>query len=251
MPWEGTGRRRRPDTGRSTCSPVENGPPRAHNTAAPLAAQQQPQQPRTSTPTNTTHAQPPAKGIASATHPCFTTTRAAPPRATFQHARIHPASLHAPAARWACILQRGAWGGMRQKPHADTHPVALGRGGATGRIGPVLSKCHRRGAANPRLRALLLPHTARVQTEPCGNAGDVTGAHQWKRAPTRSALRPFRTSHTSTPPRAGPPPSPRPPSSPRRDHNPQARSAPCHHQMWSQHVAVPNSVWIGVLGSPK
>ena len=214
MPWKGTGRRRWLDTGKCTCSPVENGPPRAHNTAAPLAAQQQP---RTSTPTNhlptaldpTTHAHPPAKSPAQRIHA---------PRRRVRHHRVRPsnmcASTRPPSTRQPCdglASCKEALGAACVKSRMQTHTLSRSEGaGATGRIGPVHSKCHRRGAANPRLRALLLPHTARVQTEPCGNAGDVTGAHQWKRAPTRSALRPFRSGHTSTPPHARPPPPPSP-----------------------------------------
>ena len=166
--------------------------------------------------------------------------------------RAHPPGLPPRASRAMGLHPAKRRLGRHASKAACRHtPLSRSEGAkATGRIAPVHSKCHRRGAANSRVRALLLPHTARVRAKPCGNVGDVAGAHQWKRAPTRSALRPFRTSHTSTPPRAGPPPSPRPPSSPRRDHNPQARSAPRHHQMWSQHVAVPIGI-LWILWSPR
>ena len=247
MPWKGTGRRRRPDTGSSTCSPVENGPPRAHNTAAPLVAQQQPQQPRTSTPTNTTHAQPPAKSPAQRIHA---------PRRRARHQRVRPsntrASTRPPSTRQprdGLASCKEALGAACVKSRMQTHTLSCwGRGGATGRIARC-SPNATRGAANPLLRALLLPHTARVQAGPCGNAGGA-GAHQWKRAPTRSALRPFRTSHTSTPPAPArhhhrPPPSPRPAHSPRPDR---------HHATITcgrSTARFPIPVWIGVLGSPK
>lgn len=241
MPWKGTGRRRRPDTGRSTCSPVDNGPPRAHNTAAPLVAQQQPQQPRTSTPTNTTHAQPPAKSPAQRIHA---------PRRRARHQRVRPsntrASTRPPSTRQprdGLASCKEALGAACVKSRMQTHTLSCwGRGGATGRIARCSPNAIR-GAANPLLRALLLPHTARVQAGPCG---------------LRECRRRWRASVEARPNQAGPPtlsheshlyatrarPPPPPLPRPRLDAPTapgQIGTMPPSHVMWSQHGAVPNS----------
>ena len=237
MPWKGTGRRRRPDTGRSTCSPVDNGPPRAHNTAAPWAAQQQPQQPRTSTPTNTTHAQPPAKSPAQRIHA---------PRRRARHQRVRPsntrASTRPPSTRQprdGLASCKEALGAACVKSRMQTHTLSCwGRGGATGRIARC-SPNATRGAANP-------PPPRPPTAAHCEGAGRAM----------RECRRRWRASVEARPNQVGPPtlsheshlyttrarpPPPPPPVLASTRPQPQARSAPCHHHMWSQHGAVPNS----------
>ena len=233
MPWKGTGRRRRPDTGRSTCSPVDNGPPRAHNTAAlpPLHWW------RSSSRSSRAQALPPTPRMRSllqnhqrnASMPhndaCGTTASDLPTRA-------HPPGLPPRASRAMGLHPAKRRLGRHASKAACRHtPCRAGEGAGRRGGSPGALQMPPEAPPTPLLRALLLPHTARVQAGPCGNAGGA-GAHQWKRAPTRSALRPFRTSHTSTPP-APARHHHRPPSSPRRAHSPRPDR---HHATITCHV---------------